>query len=228
MAVWATRAPAELETGLVLSPERYDPRKHSAFYLNGDRGIALSELVLVVRETITTTNATDGSYLVFDTSHARDGLISVPKATLGPREIGSAKKRLERNDVIISRLRPYLRQVALIDAGVPRGLNLLGSTEFFVLRSRTGESIAFLVPFLLTEFIQKILSASQEGGHHPRFSENTLTGLRVPEQIITSRRELSEMIIQGVALHRRGLGLVGDALEQTEFKSGFGLLASNG
>ena len=66
-------------------------------------------------------------------------------------------------DVIISRLRPYLRQVAFVDSDI-RGYELsatiLCSTEFFVLRAIEQESIAFLVPFLLSQSTQQVLAAS--------------------------------------------------------------------
>ncbi|MFT5685614.1 MAG: hypothetical protein ACI8RZ_006568, partial [Myxococcota bacterium] len=43
-----------------------------------------------------------------------------------------------------------------------------------------GPSIAFLVPFLLSEPVQTALAAGQEGGHHPRFPSALLMGLRIP------------------------------------------------
>lgn len=52
---------------------------------------------------------------------------------------------MRKGDVIISRLRPYLRQVAYVDED--RKEILGASTEFFVIRARNNESIAYLVPF---------------------------------------------------------------------------------
>ena len=119
--------------------------------------------------------------------------------------------------MIISRLRPYLRQVAWVDAGlleaeVP-GLELLCSTEFFVLDSEDGASIAFLVPLLLSAQVQSVLAASQEGGHHPRFNERTLTMLPIPASLIERRADLSEQVEHAVNQARRAFGEIEDSIK---------------
>ena len=94
---------------------------------------------------------------------------------------------MQAGDVIISRLRPYLRQVALVDEALfqlcRRGNAVAASTEFFVLRGRTGFEAAGLVPFLLSQPVQAALAAGQEGGHHPRFRQELLLSLPVPDQV---------------------------------------------
>jgi len=72
------------------------------------------------------------------------------------------------------------------------------STEFYVVRSATQESIAFLAPFLLSGSVQKILAAAQEGGHHPRFPEKALVNLMVPQELIDTRNKLSETVERAV------------------------------
>jgi hypothetical protein len=80
-----------------------------------------------------------------------------------------------------------------LDAAADRPLAL--STEFYVLAPRRpGEDLAFLLPFLLGEHAQAILAAAQEGGHHPRVPRSTLLALRVPETIVTERRQLSREV----------------------------------
>lgn len=74
------------------------------------------------------------------------GYLRVPPTS---EQLNSNKKILKTGDVIISRLRPYLRQVAYVD--IDSNLQLCASTEFYVLRARNNESIAFLVPFLLSK-----------------------------------------------------------------------------
>ena len=127
------------------------------------------------------------------------------KVPVGGAEIGSAKKLIMPNDVIISRLRPYLRQVALVDGqiGNALGATLACSTEFFVLRSRNEHSIAFLVPFLLSRQVQDVLAASQEGGHHPRFDDSTLLTLPVPVSLLNKRAASSAALEKSVALYRK-------------------------
>ena len=206
LSLWTVKKVSDLDSPLVLAPERYDPRrefpsqdvKHTSW-------VRLGELVHSIRTTVSPTKEPSGQYLVLDTSDAREGLVVTRKVPIEGGEIGSAKKLICPNDVIISRLRPYLRQVAFVDSYIPRfikGITLVCSTEFFVLRSVNELSIAFLVPFLLSSPIQQILAASQEGGHHPRFDENTLLNLLVPCTLVEKRATTSKFIEKSAELYR--------------------------
>ena len=73
-------------------------------------------------------------------------------------------------------------------------VDLVCSSEFYVLDSNDDMSIAFLVPFLLSERVQTVLAASQEGGHHPRFNEQTLKSLPVPTLLLERRKEMSARV----------------------------------
>ncbi len=184
-----------LADGLILAPERYDPRRR----LHAVDGPSLGELVGEVREPAS--RAQQGACLVADTTHAKAGVLTVAREPMACAELGSAKKRVRRGDVIISRLRPYLRQVAWIDDDADG--TLVVSPEFYVLRSRSPQSIAFLVPYLLSRPVQDALAAAQEGGHHPRFSAETLLALPVPRSSIKERDALSDQVVAAVQLRRR-------------------------
>jgi len=202
MAQSAAVAVSNLDAGLVLAPERYDPRRATKAL----DGIPLGEMVEVISDQVYATSCDrDQRYLVLDTGYAQEGVIRACNPPVNRDEIGSAKKRLQPDDVIVSRLRPYLRQVAYVDPGLFRfdgePVDLLCSTEFFVLRSK-GESIAFLVPYLLSDPVQRVLAAAQEGGHHPRFNQATLKGLVVPDSMYRQRKAISDRVLRAVALHR--------------------------
>ncbi|MCB9536681.1 MAG: hypothetical protein H6704_10545 [Myxococcales bacterium] len=175
------RAVEALAGDLVLAPERYDPRR--ALDLGPAR--TLGELVAVSGRNVRP--ATDGDerpVLVLDTSHAFEGHVLVRGEPVAPSTVRGAKRDLRPGDVLVSRLRPYLRQVAYVDAALferaPGGNAVVASTEFYVLRGRDGFSPAALVPFLLSAPVQAALAAAQEGGHHPRVGRRALTDLPVP------------------------------------------------
>ena len=202
MAQFKTVAVANLDVGLVLAPERYDPRRSA----NGADGILLGELVEIISDQVSARSCkADQRFLVLDTGDAQEGVIRASKAPVDAEGIGSTKKRIQPGDVIISRLRPYLRQVAYVDPGLLAcdgdDLQLLCSTEFFVLRSK-GRPIAFLVPFLLSDQVQTILAAAQEGGHHPRFNATTLRNLVIPTSVLQKASSISDEVIRAVSLHR--------------------------
>jgi hypothetical protein len=178
-----------LDAGCVLAPERYDPRRRTL----EPSGPRLGDVAKLVREVVTPRRAHRSvGYLVLDTGDAYFGFVRTTRRPCGGEELGSAKKVLQPGQVVISRLRPYLKQVAYIDQQlIAQGVTLVGSTEFQVLASCDDRSIAFLVPFLLTDAVQARLSACQEGGHHPRFTEQSLLAVPLPAELLLRRDELS-------------------------------------
>lgn len=183
----AIRLLAELAPDYVLAPER-----HVALAQAGD-GVPLGELVEERNDRIDP--SVERRAVVLDTSHARDGLLDVAGALRDVAGTKSAKKRALPGDLVVSRLRPYLRQIALIHpralaAIVDRPLAL--STEFYVLSPRTrNEDLAFLLPYLLSPEAQSILASAQEGGHHPRVPRSSLLALRVPRALVRERSPAS-------------------------------------
>lgn len=213
MAIASVIDVTRLDQGYILAPERYDPRRGR---LDGS-GPRLSDFVNVLRNQVSASKCSSADrFLVLDTGDAHNGIIKPNKTPVDGSSVRSAKKRIQPHQVIISRLRPYLRQVAWVDPGLrdakSQNVDLLCSTEFFVLESANDSSIAFLVPFLLSAHIQSILAASQEGGHHPRFSEGTLKSLPVPEQLIERRSALSAQIERAVGQARAAYRMIEESV----------------
>ena len=217
MAISTVLDISRLDYGSVLVPERYDPRRR----YTEESGPRLSEMVNLVREQISAKTADPTrQYIVLATGDAYNGVIKTTKAPSNSSDIGSAKNRIRPGQVIISRLRPYLKQVAWIDHGLKGfesdGVDLLCSSEFYVLDSQDGESIAFLVPFLLSQDVQSILAASQEGGHHPRFNERTLESMPIPTSLLDQRVELSARVERATNLVRQAFGQIQDSIEAVD------------
>lgn len=216
MGVIASRKIAELGRSLTLAPERFDPRRS----LNIESETCLADLVDIVVDTVSAASASlKPAVLVLDTTHAYDGVVISRHGTVDRSQIGSAKKMARSGDVIISRLRPYLRQVALLTDELftltPDGNDVCVSTEFFVLRSKNSFPAAALVPLLLTSRVQAALAAGQEGGHHPRFSRRLLEEISVPARTVELATETADRVKEMASLARRMLAmsraLVGEA-----------------
>lgn len=202
----ATILTTELAEGLILSPERYDPRRQA----HAD-GVPLSAVAALSTASLRP-SAVTGQWRILDTSHAEAGVIRCDRPPVDA--IGSTKRTLAPGAVIVSRLRPYLRQVGLVDPGlVSPGAGLCCSTEFYVLTSTDGQSIAFLVPFLLSEPVQAALAAGQEGGHHPRFPSALLLGLRIPAARMARRAADSAAVEAAVAQVRAGRAVLAGLAE---------------
>lgn len=195
-----------LDEGLILAPERYDPRRR----IEGHSDLILSYVASEIHDTINPKKIKNNKqYIVLDTGDASEGMILKRKLLVNGSEVGSTKKIVQPGDVIISRLRPYLRQVALVDEGLVKpfgsGVVILCSTEFFVLRAKDEERISYLVPVLLGNNIQKILHASQEGGHHPRFNKATLMALPISSEIYENRKKIISRVEQAINQTREGV-----------------------
>lgn len=217
MALMTVRLRSELGNTYVLAPERYDPRRGSL--LSRSSTVSLGEIATPVRKTVGSTKASIGRYLVLDTSDAEEDVVICRKRPLPGSELGSIKKVIDAGDVIISRLRPYLRQVAYVDRSVRNwdaSVTLACSTEFYVLRGIDSKSIAFIVPFLLSDAVQEVLAASQEGGHHPRFGEDVLLSLPIPKRLLEDRDALSMDVVKSVELYRESEKMLCRMIEMSQ------------
>ena len=163
---------SQLEGGLRLDAEFYHPEKLEAMEKLSKFGVStISENFRNIKETfnplrhqLATTSAR-----VFDLSDVSSFLLEEGKEVMEAKEVGSTKKIFRQNDVLISCLRPYLKEVSFV------GFNdtqKLASTEFIVLRKRKESKFSpqVLFTFLMIDEVQKILFWSQGGTEHPRFS----------------------------------------------------------
>lgn len=122
-------------------------------------------------------------------------------------ELGSTKKRFQSGDVVVSRLRSYLREIAFV--AVSEKASCVGSSEFIVLRPQTGTVYAeLLVVYLRSPYVQQILKWSQSGTNHPRFDEDILLALNIPDRVIGVQEEIRNCIQKGIAAYRQAKHLL--------------------
>jgi restriction endonuclease S subunit len=131
-------------------------------------------------------------------------------------ELGSMKKRFKRGDVVVSRLRSYLKEIAIVETSLEA--NCVGSSEFIVLRPTETKQLSpeLLVVYLRSSPIQKILKWCQNGSNHPRFNEEELLSIKVPEHIFIVQDEINRIIQNAVQCHNDAKQLLEDAKQQVE------------
>ena len=193
MAVFVSRKSSQLWPGRDWAAEHYHPVKLAALRaLSVGAKSTVADHALQVRQIETSQSTEEGAY---DTGDAISHVL--PKVPSQTDERISAKKLASGGDVIISRLRSYLRQAAVI----PRSLAMVKlSTEFIVLRSKDADDVWWLLPFMLSEPVQTILNWSQDGNQHPRFDEDVLLRVPVPASVLDKRRQLARAVGEAVSL----------------------------
>lgn len=150
MAVFVARKWSQLWPGLDWAAEHYHPDKLAALRTLGKVSTStLADHFTLTRQIVTPTNQDEGSY---DTGAATSHVLPVMPPDSDERI--SAKKLANGGDVVISRLRSYLRQAAVIPTAVSEAKL---STEFIVLRSASGTDGWWLLPFLLSSPVQTAL-----------------------------------------------------------------------
>ena len=174
MGVWHIVNFQTLFAGLDLSAEHYHPDKlHWLKIFRASNGKAVGEVARNSRN-LTKQSATLSPTLpVFDLGAGSRHVLQRGDAIQEERV--STKKIVEAGDILVSRLRSYLRQVAIVPVNIPKA-NV--SSEFIVLRPINRVAIAFLLPFILSKQVQTILAWSQDGNEHPRFHEKLLLELQ--------------------------------------------------
>ena len=148
--------------------------------------------------------------------------------------IASTKKIIQGGNLVVSRLRAYLKEIAIVKAGDET--LMVASTEFIVLRPKetTTLPVEALLMYLRSELPQLVFKWSQDGSHHPRFDEGELLRLPVPRALVAHGGNFVEAIQTVVALRERANQLleaakraVEIAIEQDE-TAGMAYLTSEG
>ena len=125
------------------------------------------------------------------------------------------KKVFRDGDVAVSRLRAYLKEIAVVRAG--DRMPSVGSSEFIVLRPKNQQiSPEALMVFLRSAPAQTILKWCQDGSQHPRFSEADLLSIPVPDAVAAASAEVTRIVQQGFAARHRARQLLEAAKRAVE------------
>lgn len=151
----------------------------------------------------------------YDLNDALSPFLDNTKTPTYPAEIASTKKRLQKGDIVVSRLRSYLKEIAVVqtDGKEP----MVCSTEFIVLRPKAGAiPVEALLVYLRSTLPQLIFKWSQDGSNHPRFDEKELLNLHVPDVIASISQELSDSVNAATRARQRAAELLEAAKRAVE------------
>lgn len=128
-------------------------------------------------------------------------------------DLGSAKKAFQKGDVVVSRLRSYLKEIAIVKSSN----YCVGSSEYIVLRNNDSlVSPELLTVYLRSSAVQKILKWSQDGSNHPRFKETELLAIKIPDKLILIQDKIIELLKNSIDSITQAKQLLEDAKQRVE------------
>jgi type I restriction enzyme S subunit len=211
------RAYADARTAQRLDAEYYQPPKKAVLdSLAKMGGVLLSDQYRSVSELWKPDAAGDSEQVRnYDLSATFQPFLDETGEIQTRDTIASVKKRLHPGDLVVSRLRSYLREIAVVlDTG---SVPMVGSTEFIVLRPGKGAiRVETLLVYLRSRYVQTVLKWSQDGSNHPRFDEKELLRLRIPDVVLAKQDEIADIVQASIATRREAHRLLSEAKMMVE------------
>ncbi|WP_163532159.1 hypothetical protein [Helicobacter suis] len=178
---------SEVKKHLILGTEFNSAKRQQALYiLKSNKKV--SDYFDLIKSNILQVNE---AVYVYDLTHSLDNFLEEGEV-FNAQKFGSSKQEAQAGDFIISRLRSYLQEMAVVPQ---RHLRQFFSTEYLVYRPRTQEiSSNTLMVFALSRYVQTVLAYSQYGTEHPRFYEFVFNEMPIPDVIFRLNSKIHLMI----------------------------------
>lgn len=219
-SLWYTRRFSEMQSSKRFGAEYFMPCKSKIFRaLKAGSSGPLSAYYHSVRNLFDPKRVAPGRMVRnFNLTDALDPVLDGYLPLSPASEISSHKNTFRKDDVVISRLRSYLREIAIVRT--PVDAPAIGSTEFIVLRSAdhpkrklTPEALFI---FLRSLPVQTILKWSQDGSQHPRFNEDDLLALPVPTALLNVSEQIGRLVNKGLSARDRSIRLMDESTYAVE------------
>jgi len=127
----------------------------------------------------------------------------------------NGKRKLFKNDLLISKVRPYRGAISFIDSEVE---NLLGSGAFTVLQEKTDYKKEVLMIFLKTVFIKELLLRYNCGTSYPVIKDEDILNLKIPLFKPEIQKQIAEKVQENHKLRKESKELLEEAKRKVEEK----------
>ena len=125
----------------------------------------------------------------------------------------NGKRKLFKNDLLISKVRPYRGAISFIDFEPD---NLLGSGAFTVLQEKTDYKKETLMIFLKTFFIKDLLLRYNCGTSYPVIKDEDILNLKIPLIKPHIQKQIAEKIQESHKLRKESKALLEEAKRKVE------------
>lgn len=152
----------------------------------------------------------------YDLNDALVPFLDSSKPPVARSEIASTKKVVRAGDLVVSRLRSYLREIAIVEPS--SDYSMVASTEYIVLRAReeTSFPVEALLVYLRSTLPQIVLKWSQDGSNHPRFDEGEILRMPIPRTLLAKPNAYVEAMQTWKAARQRATQLLDAAKRAVE------------
>lgn len=151
----------------------------------------------------------------YDLTDALSPFLDGGKEAVARESIASTKKTIVAGDLVVSRLRSYLKEIAIVQPGGETPM--VASTEFIVLRPKTSlVPVEALLIYLRSTLPQLVFKWSQDGSNHPRFDEQELLRLPIPKALIAHANDYIVAVQSMISARQRATQLLEAAKRAVE------------
>jgi len=163
----------------------------------------------------TTLSKKDGDYC----NYIEISDVNVSNGEITPNRVeiknvpANGKRKLFKDDLLISKVRPYRGAISFIDFEVD---NLLGSGAFTVLQEKTKYKKEVLMIFLKTIFIKELLLRYNCGTSYPVIKDEDILNLKIPLIKPSIQKQISEKIQESHRLRKESKELLEEAKRKVE------------
>jgi type I restriction enzyme, S subunit len=130
-------------------------------------------------------------YVDIDSIDNTRQMIKEPKIIDTTKAPSRAKKALNKNDVIISLVRPYLKNIALIEEEDPL---LVGSTAFYVCVPQPNLDSKYLYELLRSPYVTEYLIDHTKGDNAPSVRNSDFEKMPIPIPNLQEQQRISKRI----------------------------------
>lgn len=137
--------------------------------------------------------SSDFVYIDVDAVNNRKNIIEKPKMVKKENAPSRATRKLHKNDLLFSMVRPYLKNIALVDE---KYKNAIASTGFYVITPSLGYYPMFLFYLMLSNYVVEGLNSFMKGDNSPSINNSHIEDYLYPLTPIEEQKRIVNKIDQ--------------------------------
>ena len=135
--------------------------------------------------------SSDFVYIDVDAVNNRKNIIEKPKMVKKENAPSRATRKLHKNDLLFSMVRPYLKNIALVDE---KYKNAIASTGFYVITPSLGYYPMFLFYLMLSNYVVEGLNSFMKGDNSPSINNSHIEDYLYPLPPIEEQKRIVNKI----------------------------------